>query len=119
MKKPSLARRANTLEMFMSSAPSKPQLPIWMNPTVDEEEEPNLVYLKSDAVCLAKIPAADLLTAASNVQNGGDIVAQNIPLATITQLEGDENEVELTITYRQAGGNTDSSVSVNLADSGK
>src|SRR4051794_6468267 len=102
----------------MSSVPNNPQLPIWMNPDVDEETEPNLVYLKSDALCLAKIPPADLLTAASNVQNGGAIVAQNIPLITITRLEGGADDIDLTITYRQAGGNTDSLL-VNLADSNK
>jgi hypothetical protein len=90
---------------------------VWINPN-SEEDKPSLVCLKPDVLCLAVVPADELEKTAAAQIEGGDVVAQTIPLATMAELQGEEGDPDLTITYQQGEGTT-GSVTVTLADSSK
>jgi hypothetical protein len=82
---------------------------IWTNPT-PEEDEPSLVRLTADALCLACIPAEDLEKAVADLEAGSQVVSQNIPLGKITTIEGhiDNSEtVSLTVTYKVSDSQTE------------
>jgi hypothetical protein len=90
---------------------------VWTNPD-GEKDKPSLVCLKPEVLCLAIVPADDLEKTAAALADGSDVVAQNIPLARIAQLQGDEGDRDLSITYKQGEGKTDS-VTITLADRAK
>jgi hypothetical protein len=90
---------------------------VWTNPD-SEKDELSLVWLKPGVLCLGVVPADDLKKTAAAVTAGADLVAQNIPLAMIEQLQGDKGESDLSVTYKQGEGHTHS-VTITLADSEK
>ncbi len=90
---------------------------VWINPK-SEEDKPSLVCLKPDVLCLVVVPADELEKTAAALVDGGDVVAQTMPLATMAKLQGQEGDHDLTITYKQGEGTTDS-VTVTLTDSSK
>jgi hypothetical protein len=90
---------------------------VWTNPE-SEEGNPSLVCLKPDAVCLAIVPAKELEKSAHALLGGGDLAAQDIPLKTITQLQGNQGDNDLSITYMQGESQTES-VTITLADNTK
>jgi hypothetical protein len=98
----------------MSSDPIELGIRVWTNPG-SEKDKPSLVYLKPDALCLAVVPAADLEKTAAALLGGGAVVAQIIPLRTITQLEGDEGDNLLNVAFKQGEGKSDS-VDISLVD---
>jgi hypothetical protein len=87
---------------------------IWTNPN-SEKDEPSLVCLKADVLCLAVVSADDLEKIAAVLADGGEVVAENIPLETIAQLQGEDGDSDLSITYQQGEGQT-ASVTITLAD---
>jgi hypothetical protein len=99
----------------MESESIAPTNQVWTNP-VSEEDEPSLVRLTSDALCLAVVPAEDLEKTATTLASGGAVTSRNIPLTAITQLQGDEGDIELTVTYKQGLSKTES-VTIRLAKS--
>jgi hypothetical protein len=98
----------------MSSEPSAKTTQIWTNPD-SEDDEPSLVRLTSEALCLAKVPADDLEKTAATLASGGELTCQCIPLTAMTRLQGEEDDNELTVTYKQGESNTES-VTIPLAD---
>jgi hypothetical protein len=90
---------------------------VWTNPD-SEEDKPSLVCLKPDGLCLAVVPADDLEKTAAALAAGGSVVAQNIPLTAIAQLQGEESDCDLSIMFKKGEGKTDS-VTVTLADCAK
>src|SRR5579871_650838 len=91
---------------------------VWTNPD-SEEEKPSLVCLKPDGLCLANVSADDLDRVRTSLAEGKEVtalIAQNIPLTAIVQLQGDEGDSDLSITYKGGVGTTDS-VTLTMTDS--
>jgi hypothetical protein len=92
---------------------------VWTNPNADtDEDEPSLVRLTADALCLAVVPAADLDKTVAALNAGEPVAAKTIPLATIERLHGDEDESELVVSFKQGVIKTEE-VTVTLADAGQ
>jgi hypothetical protein len=87
---------------------------VWINPA-GEEGQPSVVCLTADALCLAVVPAADREKSATVLAEGGRVPSQTIPLAEVTQLQGEEGASDLSITYKKGKVTTDS-VTVTLLD---
>jgi hypothetical protein len=98
----------------MSSGTLDKPLQVWTNPK-SAKDKPSLVCLKPDSLWLAVVPTADLDKTAAALKNGGEVVAQHIPLARITQLQGDEGDSEVTVTYKQGESQT-GEVTITFAD---
>jgi hypothetical protein len=83
-----------------SDAIDKP-IRVWTNPDSGKDTA-SLVCLKPAALCLAVVPATELEKTAAALADRGElgVVAQNIRLAMITQLDGDEDGSDLSVTYR-------------------
>jgi hypothetical protein len=80
---------------------------VWSNPDA-EEERASLFGLSADALHLAVVPPPELEQAATDLQQGRDLVKRTIPLATLTELEGEEGDQDLTLTFRVGAGSTES-----------
>jgi hypothetical protein len=87
---------------------------IWTNPAA-EKNQPTLVRLTPDDLTLAVVPAADLEPVIADLEDGGDVAGQVIPLDAVTGAEGDEDSASLKIRYR-TGPSHQESKSVRFAD---
>jgi hypothetical protein len=100
----------------MSIANSTAAARVWTNPDADTDlDEPTLVRLTADALCLAVVPAADLDKTVAALNAGEPVAAKTIPLATIERLHGDEDESELVVSFKQGVIKTEE-VTITLAD---
>ena len=96
---------------------------IWTNPS-PEDEEPSLVRLTADELCLATIPGEDLEKTVANLEAGGHVASQNIPLGKVSGVEGylesdsADATVAVTVTYKVSDSQTETA-EFHLVDLGK
>ena len=101
----------------MSPTHTDKPYPVWTNPD-SEKGKPSLVRLTPETMCLVVVPAEDLEKTVAVLESGGSVLMQNIPLAAIAQLQGDEGDNDLIVTFKQGEVHTDS-VTITLADTAK
>jgi hypothetical protein len=72
---------------------------IWTNPGT-AKDRPNLVRLTPYDLTLAAVPGADLEHMVADLEDGGDVAGQVIPLSSLVGAGGDEDSAQLTVTFR-------------------
>jgi hypothetical protein len=88
---------------------------VWTNPEAAKDRA-SLFGLSADAFYLAVVPKADLERAASELQQGREMVKRVIPLSALTELQGEEGSQDMTLTFHAAGGAAECD-EIQLADS--
>jgi hypothetical protein len=74
-----------------------------------------LVRLTTDSLTLALVPGGDLEHVIAELEDGGDVVGQVIPLASLSGARGDEDGSQLTVTFR-TGPSKEESKAINFLD---
>jgi hypothetical protein len=87
---------------------------LWANSRA-AEDRPTLVRLTPDSLTLAAVPGADLEHVIADLENGGDVAGQVIPLASLSGARGDEDSAALTVTF-QTGRSKKESKAIAFAD---
>lgn len=90
---------------------------LWTN-SAAADDQPTLVRLTPTALTLAVVPKADLDKVTEELQAGGEVAGQVIPISAISGADGDEDGADLTVNYRTGPSKT-ASAAIDFGDQAK